>query len=433
VTSSHRSFQDPRSLDPSQRVVITGVGAVTPLGLDVPSFWAALLRGDSGAAEIKSFDASTYDTKFACELKGFDALRYVERKLANRLDPVCHYALAATAEALRDAAVDPAAMSEDERNRVGVVLGTGIGGIQAFQKQSVTFVQHGHKRLSPFFIPTMIADMGPGIVSMQYGFRGPNHCAVSACATGNHNLADALMLIRSGQAEMIVTGGTEAAICELGVGGFNAAKALSTRNDEPTRASRPFDRGRDGFVMGEGAGSIIVESLEHARARGVRIYAEVLAVGASADAYHMTAPHPEGIGARLAMQRALEQSHVDPSEVDSLNMHGTSTQLGDIAETRAVREVFGAHADRLVATSTKSMTGHALGAAGAIEAIATVLSITNGIVPPTINGDDPDPACDINIAFNTAVHRPVRIAMSNAFGFGGHNTCAVFAAFDDAT
>jgi len=328
---------------------------------------------------------------------------------------------------LRDAGVDPATMSEAERNRVGVVLGTGIGGIQAFQKQSLTFVEKGHRRLSPFFIPTMIADMGPGIVSIQYGFRGPNHCAVSACATGNHNLGDALMLIRSGQAEMIVAGGTEAAICELGVGGFNAAKALSTRNDEPTRASRPFDRGRDGFVMGEGAGALILESLEHAQKRGARIYAELLAVGASADAYHMTAPHPEGIGARLAMERALEQACLEPAEVDSLNMHGTSTQLGDVAESRAVREVFGSHADVLVATSTKSMTGHALGAAGAIEAIASVLSITHGIVPPTINGDDPDPVCHINIAFNAAVERPVRVAMSNAFGFGGHNTSAVFA------
>ena len=422
-----RRSPNPRSLPASQRVVITGMGAVTPLGLDVPSFWAALLRGESGAGPITSFDASDFDTTFACELKGFDAANYVDRKLANRLDPVCHYALAATAEALRDAGVDPATMSEAERNRVGVVLGTGIGGIQAFQKQSLTFVEKGHRRLSPFFIPTMIADMGPGIVSIQYGFRGPNHCAVSACATGNHNLGDALMLIRSGQAEMIVAGGTEAAICELGVGGFNAAKALSTRNDEPTRASRPFDRGRDGFVMGEGAGALILESLEHAQKRGARIYAELLAVGASADAYHMTAPHPEGIGARLAMERALEQACLEPAEVDSLNMHGTSTQLGDVAESRAVREVFGSHADVLVATSTKSMTGHALGAAGAIEAIASVLSITHGIVPPTINGDDPDPVCHINIAFNAAVERPVRVAMSNAFGFGGHNTSAVFA------
>lgn len=417
------------SLPPSQRVVITGLGAVTPLGLDVPSFWAALVRGESGAGPITSFDASEFDTTFACELKGFDATNYVDRKLANRLDPVCHYALAATAEALRDAGVDPATMTEAERNRVGVVLGTGIGGIQAFQKQSVTFVEKGHRRLSPFFIPTMIADMGPGIVSMQYGFRGPNHCAVSACATGNHNLGDALMLIRSGQAEMIVAGGTEAAICELGVGGFNAAKALSTRNDEPGRASRPFDKGRDGFVMGEGAGALILESLEHAQQRGARIYAELLAVGASADAYHMTAPHPDGIGARLAMERALEQARLAPTEVDTLNMHGTSTQLGDVAEARAVREVFGSHADTLVATSTKSMTGHALGAAGAIEAIASVLSIVHGIVPPTINADDPDPACDINIAFNAAVERPVRVAMSNAFGFGGHNTSAVFAAY----
>jgi 3-oxoacyl-[acyl-carrier-protein] synthase II len=310
------------------------------------------------------------------------------------------------------------------------VFGTGIGGIQTFQQQAAILALQGPKRLSPFFIPTMIPDMAAGVISIQHGFRGPNHCVTTACATGNHNIADAMMLIRSGQADVVVAGGAEAAVCGLGVGGFNAMKALSTRNDSPATASRPFDLARDGFVLGEGAGALIVESLSHATARGATIYAEVLAVGASADAYHMAAPHPEGYGARLALRRALAQAGLQPDQVDTINMHGTSTQLGDLAESKAVREVFGAHADKLTATSTKSMTGHMLGAAGAVEAIASILAIVHGVVPPTINCENADPECELHVAFNEPERRPVRVALSNAFGFGGHNTCAVFVAWD---
>ncbi|MBV9881111.1 MAG: beta-ketoacyl-ACP synthase II [Gemmatirosa sp.] len=412
------------------RVVITGLGAVTPLGNTVPATWRALVAGVSGAAPIRSFDATGYDTTFACEVKGFDPLDVMDRKLANRLDPVCHYALAAADEALRDAGLDSTALSEAQRDRIGVVFGSGIGGIQTFQQQTTAFVRGGPRRVSPFFIPMLIPDMVPGIISIEHGLRGPNHAVVTACATGNHNLADAAALIRDGQADAIVCGGSEAAVCELGVAGFAAMKALSTRNDSPATASRPFDATRDGFVLGEGAGALVVESLEHALARGATIYAEVLSVGASADAYHITAPHPEGLGARLAMERALAQAGLQPEQVDTINMHGTSTPLGDVAESRAIREVFGAHADRLTATSTKSMTGHLLGAAGAVEAIASVLAITDGVVPPTINHREPDPACDLRYALNVPERRTVRVALSNAFGFGGHNTCAVVAAYE---
>jgi 3-oxoacyl-[acyl-carrier-protein] synthase II len=414
-----------------RRVVVTGLGALTPLGNSADATWRALLDGASGAAPIRGFDAAGYDTTFACEVKGFDPRDVMDRKLANRLDPVCHYALAAAGEALRDAGLAPETLSDAARERVGVVFGTGVGGIQTFQRQAEAFVRGGPGRVSPFFIPMMIPDMTAGIVSIEFGLRGPNHTVVSACATGNHNLADALALIRDGQADVIVTGGSEAAVCELGVAGFAAMKALSTRNDTPATASRPFDATRDGFVLGEGAGALVVESLEHALGRGASIYAEVLAVGASADAYHVTAPHPEGLGARLAMERALALAGLAPEAADTINMHGTSTPLGDAAESRAVRAVFGAHADRLTATSTKSMTGHLLGAAGAVEAIASVRAITDGVVPPTINHCTPDPACDLRYAFNAAERRPVRVALSNAFGFGGHNTCAVFAAYDD--
>lgn len=392
--------------------------------------WRAMLNGVSGAAPITGFDASTYDTTFGCEVKGFDPRDVMDRKLANRLDPVCHYGLAAADEALRDAGLNTEELTEDQRNRIGVVFGTGIGGIQTFQQQTTAFINGGPRRVSPFFIPMMIPDMVAGIISIQHRLRGPNHCVVSACATGNHNLADAAALIRDGEADAIVCGGSEAAICELGVAGFAAMKALSTRNDSPTTASRPFDATRDGFVLGEGAGSLVVESLDHALARGARIYAEVLSVGASADGYHITAPHPEGLGARLAMERALSQSGLRPEDVDTINMHGTSTPLGDAAESHAVREVFGSYADRLTATSTKSMTGHMLGAAGAVEAIASVLALTDGVVPPTINFSEPDSECDLHYAFNTPERRPLRVAISNAFGFGGHNTCAIFARYE---
>lgn len=410
----------------ARRVVVTGIGALTPVGLTAPAFWEALVAGRSGAGPITQFDASAWDTTFACELRGFDPTDHMDRKLAKRLDPYAQYAVAAADEAIRDAELRPEGMPEAERDRVGVIFGTGNGGLQTFQEQAWTFQRGGPGRVSPFLVPMMITDMASGVIAMQHGFRGPNHCVVSACATGNHNIADALHAIRRGETEVVVTGGSEAAICEMGVAGFSAMRALSTRNASPETASRPFDATRDGFVMGEGAGALVLESLERAQRRGVRIYAEVLAVGSSADAYHMTAPHPDGLGARLAMERALREAGVDPGEVDTINMHGTSTPLGDAAESRAIREVFGEHADRLVPTSTKSMTGHMLGAAGAAEAVASILSIVHAVVPPTINFTTPDPECDLPYALNEPVWRPVRVALSNAFGFGGHNTTAVF-------
>jgi 3-oxoacyl-[acyl-carrier-protein] synthase II len=389
-----------------------------------------MLAGESGAAPITHFDASAYTTQFACEVKNFDPRTVMDRKVANRMDPACHYALAATREALIDAGLTPETMSDSLRDEIGVVFGSGIGGIGSFQEQTVVFVQKGPMKVSPFFIPMLIPDMAAGIISIEHGFRGPNHCVVTACATGNHNIGDAMMLIQSGQAPIVVCGGTEAAIVGVSVAGFGTMKALSTRNDSPKTASRPFDATREGFVLGEGAGALILESLDSALARGVPIYAEVLGVGASADAYHITAPHPEGRGARLAMERALKRAGLSPSDIDTVNMHGTSTPLGDAAESQAIREAFGAHADTVVATSTKSMTGHTLGAAGAIEAIASILAITDGVVPPTINFSEPDPACTLNYAFNAPVHMPIRVAMSNAFGFGGHNTSALFARYE---
>jgi 3-oxoacyl-[acyl-carrier-protein] synthase II len=424
-------MSETREMSDGTRVVVTGMGAVTPLGLGVPAFWDALLAGVSGAAPITRFDASGFTTRFACEVKGFDPLDHMDRKQANRLDPFAQYALVAAAEAVRDAGIDPSSLSESEKDRVGVVFGSGIGGIHTFQEQTRAYVTGGPKRISPFFVPMMIPDIAAGMISIEYGFRGPNHCVVSACATGNHNLADAAALVRAGEADVIVCGGSEAAICEMGLGGFAAMKALSTHNDAPEQASRPFDAGRDGFVLGDGAGALVVESAAHAARRGARVYAEVLAVGASADAHHITAPHPEGVGARLAMERALAAAGLTPADVDAINMHATSTPLGDAAESSAVRRVLGDCAGRATVTSTKSMTGHMLGAAGAVEAIASVLSIVHGVVPPTINQDDPDPTITLTVARNAAVRRPVRVALSNAFGFGGHNTCAVFGKYEE--
>jgi 3-oxoacyl-[acyl-carrier-protein] synthase II len=412
-----------------RRVVVTGMGALTPIGNTVGEFWAAALAGESGAALITRFDASAFDTRFACELKAFDPLTYLDRKLTKRLDPFCQYAVVAADEALRDAAIDSATLSADQKSRVGVIFGSGIGGIQTLQAQSIVFQQNGPHRLSPFFVPMMISDMASGIISIRHGFTGPNHCVVSACATGNHNIGDAMAAIRADDADIVLCGGSEAVICELGVGGFGAMKAMSTRNDCPQMASRPFDVTRDGFVMGEGAAALVLEGLEHALARGARIYAEVLSVGSSADAYHMTAPHPDGLGARLAMAAAMRDGGIELDEVDTINMHATSTALGDAAESRAIRLLFDEHADGITVTSTKSMTGHMLGAAGAAEAILSILSIVHGVVPPTINVREPDPACDLSCAFNAPVERPVRTALSNAFGFGGHNTTAAFRAY----
>jgi 3-oxoacyl-[acyl-carrier-protein] synthase II len=413
------------------RVVVTGMGAITPIGQSVPEFWEALLAGKSGAATITAFDASAFTTHFACEVKGFDPLKYLDRKQAQRLDRFAQFAVAAAEEALRDAGITTDSLSALARERAGVVFGSGIGGLQTFQEQTMSYIKGGPRRLSPFFIPMMIPDMASGVIAIRHGFRGPNHCVVSACATGNHNIGDATSLIRNGDADLMLCGGAEAAICELGLGGFASMHALSTRNDDPEHASRPFDKNRDGFVMGDGAGALVLESLEHARRRGARIYAEVAGVGSSADAYHVTAPHPEGLGARLAMERVLTTSHLQPEDVDTINMHATSTELGDTAESRAVQTVFGARARNVTSTSTKSMTGHMLGAAGAVEAIASVLAIVHGVVPPTINVTDLDPACDLTYALNKPVYREVRVALSNAFGFGGHNTCAAFVALDN--
>lgn len=413
----------------TRRVVITGLGAVTPLGLSAPDFWEALLRGTSGARLIESFDTSGLPVRFGCNVPGFDPQAYLDRKQARRLDPFCHYAVAAADEALRDAGLRPEELSPAERERAGVVIGTGFGGMRTFQDQVRVLLTSGADRISPFFLPMLIPNMASGFLAIRYGFQGPSHCVVSACATGNHSLASGLDLIRSGQADFVLCGGSDVSLTEMGIAGFAAMKALSTRNESPETASRPFAVDRDGVVLGDGAGILVLEAAERAERRGARIYAELRAVGVSTDAYHVSAPHPEGLGVRRAIRQALDLAGVAPEEVDTINMHATSTPLGDEAECRAVRAVFGEHADRLTATSTKSMTGHLLGAAAAIEAVATVLSLAHGAVPPTINVAERDPACDVHLALGQAVRREVRVALNNAFGFGGHNTCAVFTAW----
>lgn len=412
--------------DSQRRVVVTGLGAVTAIGLSVPDFWDALLRGTSGARCIESFDASDFPVRFACEVRGFDPLNYLDRKKARHLDRFCHYAIAAGDEALRDAGLRHEDLSSGERERCGVIIGTSAGGMKTFQEQTRTLVTLGPRHISPFFVPMLMPNMASGSLSIRYGFQGPSHCVVSACATGNHCLADAFGLIRSNQADLVLCGGSEASIVEMGIGGFAAMKALSTRNDSPETASRPFAVDRDGFVLGDGAGILVLEAAEHAERRGARVYAELRSVGVSTDAYHVSAPHPEGLGIRRALRNALAAAGIAPEEVDTINMHATSTPVGDVIECRAVRSLFGEHADRLTATSTKSMTGHLLGAAGAIEAIAAILSLVHGVVPPTINVLKRDPACDIQLALGQPVRREVRVALNNAFGFGGHNTCAVF-------
>lgn len=421
----------PLPAPPARRVVVTGLGALTPLGLSAEAFWEAMMRGVSGAAPITYFETEDFSTKFACELKGFDAEDHLERKEARRLDAFAQYALVATDEALRDAGLGEDILSEEQKNRVGVVFGSGIGGMKLFQDQVLVYGAEGPRRLSPFFVPMMILDIAAGLIAMRHGFRGPNYATVSACATSNNAIGDAFLLIRNGLAEAVVCGGSEAPITPIGVGGFAAMRALSTRNESPETASRPFDATRDGFVIGEGAGALVLESLEHAEARGAKVYAEVIGFGMSADAHHLTAPHPEGLGATLAMEMALETAGLATEDVDYLNMHGTSTPLGDVAETEAIKKVFGEHAYRMNLSSTKSMTGHLLGAAGAVEAIASILAITHDRVPPTINFSEADPRCDLNYTFNEPQERPVRVALSNAFGFGGHNTSVAFRAFED--
>ena len=415
----------------NKRVVVTGMAAITPIGLNVKEFWKSMMEGKSGCAPITSFDASRLETRFACELKGFDPTKYMDKKNARRLDKFSQYALAVAKDVLDDAAINPENLSEDEKNMIGILYGSGIGGIQTFYQQAVINHTQGPRRISPFFIPMMIPNIASGLISIQYGFRGPNYCSVSACATANNNIIDAYFMIQSGDATAMFCGGGEASICEIGIGGFNASKALSTRNDSPETASRPFDKTRDGFVMGEGAGMLYLEEYESAKNRGAKIYAELIGVGLSADAYHITAPDPEGKGAKLAMLRAMNHADIVPEAIDYINMHGTSTGLGDIAETKAIKMVFGDHAYKMNVSSTKSMTGHLLGAAGGVEAIASILAAVNDIVPPTINFKTPDPECDLNYTFNKPQKRKVNIAMSNAFGFGGHNTSVIFKKFSE--
>jgi len=407
------------------------MGALTPIGNDAETFWTAMMAGKSGAAPITYFDTEDYATKFACELKGFDAVELLDRKIARRLDPFCQYAMVVADQALADAGIDSEALSTEQQERIGVIYGSGIGGLQILYSQAKVLSDDGPRRVSPFFIPMMIPDIAAGQISIRHGLRGPNYSCVSACATGNNNIGDAFMLIRLGHMDAAITGGSEASISELGVGGFNALKALSTRNDDPQTASRPFDATRDGFVLGEGAGALFIEELEHAKARGARIYAEVKGVGMSGDAHHITAPDPDGLGARNAMLASLRDAEVSPDAVDYLNMHGTSTGLGDVAETNAIKGVFGDHAYKMNLSSTKSMTGHLLGAAGAVEAIAAIGAIVHQTIPPTINFQHPDPDCDLNYTFNTPVERQVNVTMSNAFGFGGHNTSIVFAKYEE--
>ncbi len=413
-----------------KRVVVTGMGAVTPLGLTADETWRNIVAGVSGAGPITHFDASQFKTQFACEVKGFNVADYIDRKEARKMDVYTHYALAAAKMALSDANFD---METEDKDNIGVVLGVGIGGIHTFEEEAGNYALNGAQlgpKYNPFFIPKMIADIAAGYISIENGFHGPNYTTTSACASSSNALADAFNLIRLGKAKAMITGGSEAAIWPAGVGGFNAMKALSTRNDDPEHASRPFSASRDGFVMGEGAGILVLEELEHAKARGAKIYAEMVGAGMSADAYHITASHPEGLGAKLVMQRALDDAGLKPEDIDYINVHGTSTHVGDISEAKAIKEVFGDAAFKLNISSTKSMTGHLLGAAGAVEAMISILAVKNDIVPPTINHDpeDKDEEIDynLNFTFNKAQERTVRAALSNTFGFGGHNACVIF-------
>jgi 3-oxoacyl-[acyl-carrier-protein] synthase II len=409
-----------------KRVVVTGLGAITPLGKTVDEYWNGLINGVSGAAPITRFDTTNFKTQFACEVKDYNPTDYFDRKEARKLDIFAQFAMIAADQAVADANFD---LDNIDRDMVGVIWGAGIGGIVTFLEETSNFATgNGTPRFSPFFIPKMIADIAPGHISMKYGFRGPNFGTISACASSTNAIADAYNLIRLGKANAFVTGGSEAAINEAGVGGFNAMQALSTRNDDPATASRPFDKGRDGFVMGEGGASLILEEYEHAVKRGAKIYCEVVGAGMTADAHHLTAPHPEGLGARRVMESALKDNHTSTSDVDYINVHGTATPLGDIAETKAIKEVFGDHAYKLNISSTKSMTGHLLGAAGAVESIACILAIQNNIVPPTINHFEDDPEIDnaLNFTFDKPQEREVKVALSNTFGFGGHNASVVF-------
>jgi len=413
-----------------KRVVVTGLGALTPIGNNIQEYWSGLVNGVSGAALITYFDASKFKTRFACELKNFNVTDFIDRKEARKMDRFSQYAMVASDEAIADSGLN----SEDhDPDRIGVIWGSGIGGLETFQNEVLNFAAgDGTPRFNPFFIPKMISDIAPGQISIKHGFRGPNFATVSACASSSNAIIDSLNYIRLGQADAIVTGGSEAAVTIAGMGGFNAMHALSTRNDSPETASRPFDKDREGFVLGEGAGALVLEEYEHAIARGAKIYAEVIGGGMSSDAYHITAPHPEGLGAKNVMLNCLRDAGINPEDVDAINMHGTSTPLGGVAESKAILEVFGEHAYNISINSTKSMTGHLLGAAGAIEAIASILAINKGIVPPTINHFTDDDQIDskLNFTFNKAQKRDVKIAISNTFGFGGHNACVALKKID---
>ena len=408
-----------------KRVVVTGLGALTPIGNTTSEFWQNLIAGKSGAAPITHFDASLFKTQFACEVKGFNANDFIDRKEARKMDLFTQYAMVSSDEALADSGI---LESDPNHDRIGVIWGSGIGGLNTFQEEAKGyFTSEGPPRLNPFFIPKMIADMAAGQISIKNNLRGPNYVTVSACASATNAIIDSFNIIRLGKADAIVTGGSEACVNEMGMGGFNALRALSTRNETPETASRPFDVERDGFVLGEGSGALILEEYNHAIKRGAKIYAEVIGGGMSGDAYHMTAPHPDGLGAKNTMIAAIEDAQINPEQIDYVNVHGTSTPLGDVAEVKAIEEVFGEHAFNLNISSTKSMTGHLLGAAGAIEALACILSVKDDIVPPTINNTTPDPALDekLNFTFNKAQKRTVNIALSNTFGFGGHNTSII--------
>ena len=416
-----------------RRVVVTGLGAVTPIGNDVNTYWNNLLAGVSGATRITHFDPTLYKTAIACEVKDFNGEEYFDRKELRKVDPYAQFAMAAATEAVHDAALD---LEKEDPDRIGVIVGVGIGGIRTFEESLYEFgrTEEEGPRFSPFLVPKMIADMGAGLISIRFGLRGPNYATAAACASGTCALADAFNLIRLGKADAILAGGAEAAVSKCAIGGFASMHALSSRNDSPETASRPFSASRDGFVLGEGAGILVLEELEHAKARGAKIYAELAGTGLSADAYHMTASHPDGLGAMKVMRNALEDAEMKPEDIDYINTHGTSTPVGDVSEVKAILGVFGEHAYKLNIDSTKSMTGHLLGAAGAIEAIATVLAVKNDIVPPTINheeGDD-DENIDyrLNFTFGQAQQRPVRAALSNTFGFGGHNACALFKKYE---
>lgn len=418
-----------------KRVVVTGLGALSPLGNTAPETWEALKAGKSGAAPITHFDASKFKTQFACEVKNFKATDFIDRKEARKMDLYEQYALVAAMEAVKDSGMD---LEAEDKNRIGVVLGVGIGGIHTFEEEAGNYAVNGSEmgpKYNPFFIPKMIADIASGQISIQYGFHGPNYTTTSACASSTNALADAFNLIRLGKANVMVTGGAEAAIWPAGVGGFNAMHALSTRNDDPEHASRPFSASRDGFIMGEGATCLILEELEHAKARGAKIYCEVAGVGMSADAHHITASHPEGLGAALVMQNALEDAGMRPEDIDYINVHGTSTPVGDLSEVKAIQKLFGEHAYKLNISSTKSMTGHLLGAAGALEAMVCCLAVRDNIVPPTINHeeDDKDENIDynLNFTFNHAQERTINAALSNTFGFGGHNACCIMKKYVD--